>query len=176
MSRTLRIVSIAIGVIIMAIYALAPSMTEQIVELNTGDGAIQLTDGMQMEVELKSSLTQYHRAGVRLGEIGDAGSLSVTLALLCGKETAVQKTFPLEGRRPQAILQLEAAEPLTGKVTLRIEAQGEGIAFLAASDAGSPYVRCVGNIPVRNLSVLYLGMTMVLLALVPVGRKEARRA
>lgn len=171
--QILRWLSVMLGMALAALSLAVPVYTAGVAELHAGEDEVRLNAGDMLRLPLDTGYDLQTQVSVRLRDVTDAGDATLTLTLEAQGEPTAEAQTPLAGKRAQSTVQLTTETPVHGD-TLCITLSGAGSVSLAG-ETGMPYVRCAGQKTGRNLTLLYAGLTLLLLSLTPAG-KEARHA
>lgn len=184
-TTVLRLIPALLGMV-LAVLALAFPLEEKgPVTLNSGSrGVAALEEGMTLEMPFDASGT-LKEVSVVLSGVKEAQGLTMTLTLLRDGQIAAAQDFPLAGMKARERVTLQTQDNLpSGAYTLRVTVQGEGRVTLtgveqpgAYLDGGEqPYavsLRLVCAQKRYGASAIYMGGLLVLLSLVPAGKKGA---
>ena len=177
MERILRILLAVVGAACMLLYALVPAEVSDLTGLYDAGESVTLSAGETLTMPVETDFDKITRVSMVIVSAADAAEMTLTGTLDDGK-TVHTEELKVQGKRAKSSLQLNPEPAVTGKASLTLRAEGAGTLKLEGqiSEQGSTlHLRVVGLRISRNLQMLYLGLTLVVLAFVPGGRKGAKR-
>lgn len=184
-----RVTLAALGVALVVLALCNPFQEEIREEVNKGGRAAVGPVSAQQALVQPLNVTQgdWTELNVRLETVAEAEEMTLTLAVCQSGETLAQADFPLAGLKKRSMLTLPLPHLPAGNYELQVTASGAGSTALNGRKAEPPalldgqpqaegvYLRLVHDRSVVSAQAVYLGLTLLLLGLVPLGRgKEAQ--
>ena len=184
-----RAALVALGVALVVLALCNPFVEESREEVNKGGrveiGPVSELQGLTQSFAVASD--DWTALNVRLEDVTEAEELTLTLAVCQSGEMLAQADFPLTGLKKRSVLTLPLPHLPSGSYELEVTARGVGSTALNGRKAETPallagqpltdgiYLRLIHDRSVVSAQAIYLGLTLVLLGLVPLGRgKEAQ--